>query len=357
MATILEYAEDIEHHVTESGTEIVREKGISATSLQEAVENHLIPQYGDRHPVFTQLRLVSGNVSRTGNDGGQWQGFWRGTYASKSQNVSPQADVDPWDLDAQEYSTSPFPIEQPMLGGYDENGQYKQLKNSAGCLLQRTHTIYGTQHSFIFCLRNRGTRPRFNGNALINSSTTKVAGETFERHTAMLMPPTVNLRTEYDDNGQEKRSYWEIEVQIRQHPKSWITKTLNVGTMARFRDSKGKLTDTPEQIYKFVPWEKTKDEEKFQTKPKYGSLSDVVYAKHKYALLASGGKKDTKYREAYKELPWEEVTEPLPLDLDGCVYEAAMKDPIKNSYYVVELFDTELGSFSQYSFPKKREGD
>lgn len=352
MAAIVDYAQDTEIHTTADGIEIVREKGISADSMADIVNGHLIPEYGSRHPVFTNLRLTSGSVSRTGNDGGKWQGWWQGTYSSKSTAV--QSEKSPWDLDAQEYSREPFAVEVPMLKGWNRNGKKRWLQNTAGCMLQRQQTLYGESHKFLFCIQDRGKIPVFEQHAMINSTSCQIAGQKFKPYEAMLMPPSLSLRVDYDDNGNAKRSYWEVSVEIRTHPISWETETLNVGTMARFADQDGNIGKVPEQIYKYTPW-KTNDENKFKTKPAYGSLDMVAQAKHKYALIVSGGAKDDKYRQAYNELPWEEVTEPLPLRLDGTVYEEAMSDPDNNEYYVVAMFDTMLGDFSQYGFPKKRE--
>ena len=349
MAAIVEYAEDIEIHTNSDGTEIVREKGISADSVADIINNNLIPGYGTRHPVFPNMRLTSGSVSRTGNDGGKWQGWWRGTYSSK--DTVQQKDVDPWDLDAQDYTNEPFPVEIPMLEGWDKKGKKHRLLNSAGCMLQRQQTIYGDSHKFLYCVRDKGKRPTFERRAVVNNSACKIAGENFEPYTALLMPPSVSHRVDYDDNGSVKRSYWEIQVEIRVHPVSWETETLNVGTMARFPGG----DNIPEAIYKYTPWKSDKDEDNWNVKPVYGSIRDVAKAKHDYALKVSGGAKNDKYYQAYKELPWEEVTEPLPLRLDGSVYTEAMTAPENNEYYVVALYDTMLGNFSQYGFPTKRE--
>jgi hypothetical protein len=355
MAAIVDYVEDIEIHTTSEGTEIVREKGISADSVTDIINGKLLPAYGTRHPDFPQMRLISGSVSRTGNDGGKWQGWWRGTYSSKSTVEEKQADVDPWELDAQEYSCEPFAIEIPMLGGYDKKGNYHRLVNSAGCMLQRQQTVYGEAHKFIYCVKDKGNRPEFDRKAVVNSSSCTIAGERFAAYTAMLLPPSVASRVEYNDDGTVKRSYWEISVEIRVHPISWETETLNVGTMARFKDANGNIDKTPKPIYQYTPWTEKDDDKKFGAKPVYGSLMDVAKAKHEYAKLVSGGTKNDTYYQAYKELPWEEVTDPLPLRLDGTVYEEAMTDPDNNQYYVVALYDSLLGNLGQYGFPKKRE--
>lgn len=355
MAVQVTFEEDTGCRITESGTEIVREKVISADTLAGALSSKQIPAYGTRHPVFTNLRLVSGSVQRSGNDGGKWQGFWSGTYASSDAGGKLISGVDPWELDAQEYSKDPFPIEVPMIGGYDKKGKYHRLLNSAGCILQRQKTIYGHSHKFIYCVRGNKKAPDFGNHAVINATSCKVAGETFDAFTAMLLPPSVSFRVEYDDDGTVKRSYWEVSVEIRVHPETWETETLNVGTMARFKNEKGEIIKTPEQIYKFTPWKSKNAAENYGVKPKFGSIRDVAKAKHDYAILVSGGAKNDDYYKAYNELPWEEVTEPLPLRQDGTVYTEAMEDPDNNEYYVLPLFDTIIGSFSQFGFPKKRE--
>lgn len=358
MAVQVTFEEDTECRITESGTEIVREKVISAATLADALSSKQIPAYGTRHPVFTNLRLVSGSVQRSGNDGGKWQGFWSGTYASSDAGGKLISGVDPWDLGAHEFSKDPFPIEVPMIGGWDKNGEYHRLLNSAGCMLQRQQTIYGYSYKFIYCIQAKNSAPSFGDMAIVNSASCKVAGETFPAYRALLLPPSVDYREEYDEEGNVKRAYWEISVEIRTHPVSWETETLNVGTMAKFKDDAGNIKKLPEQIYKYTPWKKNPandtNSENFKTKPVFGSIDDVVKAKHEYAKIVSGGSRNDAYYKAYNELPWEEVTEPLPLRLDGTVYTEAMEDPTNNEYYVVALFDTQLGSFSQFNLPTKR---
>ena len=66
-----------------------------------------------------------------------------------------------------------------------------------------------------------------------------------------------------------------------------------------------------------------------------------------------------KYHEAdgveeTDNIPYEEITEPMPLRKDGTLYEEALEDPALYPYNTIEIFDCEIGSWNAYNLPKKR---
>ena len=140
----------------------------------------------------------------------------------------------------------------------------------------------------------------------------------------------------------------------------WWREFLNVGTLARFPDEDGTLS-APQPIYKYFPWaefySKTDPNAKYKAPPKYGSLKEVISAKEAYALKVHGGyaPDEEKWQRAYSELPYEEMTEALPLNTDGTVYMEAMIDPDNNPYKTVGLYEYYLTDFSSYNLPLKLE--
>ena len=259
-------------------------------------------------------------------------------------------DIDPWKFDAQNYSAQPFQVEKPLNYIYNTDGQRVQLLNSAGCRIEATGEVYGVEHSFVFYTKNEPQNlPQ---QPVINASTIRVAGESFAKFSAMMMPPSITHIVDRDDTGKIIRSYYEIPVTIRTFPDGWLEQFLDVGTLALFGDD-----PTPQPIYKYSPWTGTNDAANLQVRPVFGSIQDVIAAKKAYAKAKSGKEDitDQTYMAAYKELPYEEMTEPLPLD-NGRIYTAALTDPNNHPYRTIDGFKVQIVNFGQFNIPKKREG-
>jgi hypothetical protein len=202
------------------------------------------------------------------------------------------------------------------------------------------------QISFMFCVKAKksGEAP-VNDSEIINSKTETVAGYTFEPYYAKLMPMNATFVKEVDESGKETRSYWQVEAVILENKKSWQRKPLNVGTMAKFSPEK-----PAQPIYQYTPWTSTNDEENMLIKPKFGSINDVIAAKKAYSDKFADSEKQSRF----DMLPYQEITEPLPLTADGKVDEKALIDPENNPYLVVPYFETKPASWSQWNLPKKR---
>ena len=353
MAT-LEKVRDEDYSISADGSSVTRIKYVEGESLKDIVDSGLLPGYRSVHPVFRQMRLESGNFEQTGNTDGKIQGIWTGNYSTPSNSGGGSSgasdDTDPWELDAQEFRKSPFPVERPLKYGYNAKGERIQLLNSAGCQLELTGEIHGTQYTFVFYTKKE---PKVPSEPVINSSSITIAGENFPQYSALLYPPEVNHIVDRDDKGEILRSYYEIPVTIRTLPGGWMEKPLDIGTLARFGDD-----PTPQPIYKYHPWTSKDESENMKVRPAFGSIQDVLAAKRKYAEVMSGGSDTSSdaYKSAYKELPYDEMTEPLPLTPDGKVYVEAMTDPAKHPYNTIDHFKFQLVNFSQYNLPKKREG-
>lgn len=321
---------------------------VEADNIAEAMGAAIIPQYGSRHPHNARLYLTNRSFEPVGNVGRRVQLSVKLTFSDESDATTLAADAnkDPWELGAQNvqvsYTTEPYALKY----GYRMNGDLKQIKNSAGSrlLVEGQNTI--RQISFMFCVKAKksGEAP-VNDSEIINSKTETVAGYTFEPYYAKLMPMNATFVKEVDENGKETRSYWQVEAVILENKKSWQRKPLNVGTMAKFSPEK-----PAQPIYQYTPWTSTNDEENMLIKPKFGSINDVIAAKKAYSDKFADSEKQSRF----DMLPYQEITEPLPLTEDGKVDEKALIDPENNPYLVVPYFETKPASWSQWNLPKKR---
>lgn len=358
MAT-LEYARDISLSVSSDGTTRVREKLISAHSIEELIQKNLIPQHGSRHPENTNFRLTDGSVEQIGNMNGTCQFLFTGTYStSRTSGGDDKSDIDPWELDAQNFSIDYFTLSMPVKYIRGRNGEEIPFVNSAKCPLQSHRDLYGREISFIFCKKYKSSsNPNVPTQPIVNTASEKIAGENMPEYSSLLFPPSMRLINDYADDGKLLRSYWEISCKIRIHPleNGWFEEFSDVGTLA-LDDS---VPPRPAPIYRYSPWKSKEDKNNLELAPAYGSIQQVIAAKSEYAKAIAGGEPTDSNREtywqAYQELPYEEITEPLPL-LDGKVYLEAMADPQKYPYQKIRGTVFNLGKFSQFDLPSKREG-
>ena len=208
-------------------------------------------------------------------------------------------------------------------------------------------------HEKVFCLKAKGQKePTRNEQPVLNSSKIRVAGVTLEPYEGLLMPMQCRLVTDEDKNGEE-RSYYEINVTIRRHPKGWLKYVENVGTMARFKKSDGTLT-VAMPIYRYYKWTSKDEVLNLKQPPVLGNIHDVYAARSVYAELLFPGKSNTaEYWNAWQKPPYEEVKEPLYLAADGTIDEAALADASKGLQ--MRYFIATPASWKQYELPDKKE--
>lgn len=357
----LEYAKDVSLTVNSNGISRVREKLIEAESIEELIASKMIPEYGSRHPENSRFRLSDGSIDQVGNAGGKLQFKFSGTYVTNLSKSSGggdddrDPDIDPWELGAQDFTKDRFTVSRAIFNLRRKDGTLVPFVNSANCRLEGERDVYGTEYTFLFCLKYRdGISPRLPGQPVVNSSTVRVAGEDLPAYSSLLFPPQMRLVTDRNDAGEIKRSYWEISCKIRRHPdpvNGWFESYPDIGTLALGADGR------PAPIYRFIPWTSDDEDAKLATLPAYGTIQQVIYAKNRYARATAGAVTDRneKYWQAWQELPYEEVTEPLPLN-NGKVYLEAMANPLTHPYRQIVGTVYQLGKFQQYNLPEKREG-
>ena len=371
MAITIDYTIDSELSIDADGVTLTRQRRFTAESILALYESNRIPQRGSRHPDNSYFRLVSGQCEIVGNVGNNRQIMWTGTYrasgsASAGAGLSGGNDRDPWELGATDFRDVPFTTsdEEDWVFKPGDNTGFR-LTNSANCRYALRHDRYGREITFLFATKNK---PNVNYQPQINAATVTVAGQTIEEYNGLLMPLTRRRVVEYDDQGAVSRSYWEVSATVRIHPLSWKKSQLDVGTLA-FDANVPAASRTPEPINRYTPWASTDAATNLATPPSFGSINAVTAAKQNYALIATRAKYGQSwlptqknpeatayYYQCFQDLPYSEVTDPLPLK-DGFVYTDALKDPATYSYKTSAAYlEYRSSNWTQYNLPAKLEG-
>ena len=342
-------AEDRSASVDKNGKiTLKRYMQFEADSITDIVLSTLLPQVGSRHPDHTGFYLESvGEFSKTGNRDRGVQALVPLVYVN---TISPSSAMhfggEPWELGAQNVQISFIEQKKPLINGHAIDGTtLVQCLNSAGCqiLAETTETIMVL--SFMFSVKAKTTNDwNSNFSPVINKSTETVAGITIPEYMGKLLPMQANYVVEYESNGTTvKRRYWNYNAQIQISPSGWANRLLDVGTMAKFKNEDGTLRKYPENIYKYTPWKSADAAENMKVAPKFGNIDAVINAMKEY-WAATGGT---------DRIPYEEVTEPMPLRADGTIYEEALENPSLYPYREIELYDCEIGSWNAYNLPRE----
>ena len=306
-------------------------------SLMEIVSSSLLPQRGSRHPQNTAFFLDSLEVQPNGNKGRRVQALATLNY-SNSTELTRYYGGDPWDLGAQNVTETTQEAQIAFISGWDEHGNEIANVNSAGCRILSETTEPIIVLSFTYNLEAFDRRePKIAREAIINSNTVRVAGRKIPAKTGKLLPMEASYIAEYGAENELTREYWDVKATIQIKSSGWAREELDVGTMAFFRDGAGNLLRIPKNIYRYTPWMSKESSDKLRTVPKFGSIDDVIAAQEKYAELFDT---DEEKQDAKKELPFEEITEPMPLNEDGTLFMGAI--------------DTVIGSWSAFDMPEER---
>ena len=376
MAVEIMFREDRGAAVDSSGattfTHVIQFQG---NSLMEIMTSRLLPVRGSRHPQNSAFYLDSIDIEPKGNLKRGCQALATLTYSNGSELLRDFSG-DPWDLGAQNFTSNHVSVSKPLLKGWQyikgeglERDQVKEVLNlnTAGSriLAQTTENI--REISFTYCVKAKPLRD-FDGNdePIINKKTEKVAGIQIPARTGLLLPLSASFITEYEGAGDKvRRQYWEVSATIQIKKSGWSKDELNVGTMCFYKDkTTGEVIRIPQAIFRYTPWVSSKDEDNIKVRPVFGSIDDVIRAKNTYAKEVSGydpegtspptGEQEKNYQSAWDKLPYEEVTEPMPLREDGTLFTEALEDPVKNPYLILKIYDAQMGSWNAFNLPRKR---
>ena len=371
MSVEIDYTIDKDLRIDSKGMSITRERMFFANNVMELYHSGILPMIKSSHPDDSRFRLKSSSVSSSGEKGGLNQFLWKGEYATQlGDGREWGVDKDPWDLGAQDVKRQTFTSSEVMQTAFDKDGKEFQLRNSANSPLKLTHEVYGMTLFFEFASKNK---PTVNEQPVINDNDITIASQRIPRHCGLLLPMTYSLIVERDDLGNITRSYYNVSVQIKiitVKNKSWEKYVTNSGTLAIPRNSDQKLA---QPLYTYSDPDTTNFENiEFKIKKKIGTLDDVIAAKKKYANQktvekhgAGWDKQSDKTKKAeaekfheqkFKELPWEEVKEPLALDENGHVDLELFENSKSKEQPKIYYFEYDLSNWRQYNLPKNAEG-
>ena len=322
---------------------------IEGDSMMEIATSTKMPQRGWRHPENTAFYLDTININQIGNKNRKVQVSATLSYSNGAELVREFRD-DPWDLGAQNVTSSFVNIQEAFSSGYDEHGREVRNLNTAGCQIVAETTKYVREIKFTYCVK--GGRD-FNGatEMLVNKNNVTVAGIKIEPMTGLLLPQEATPVIEYESTGDRvKREYWEVSTTIQINKNGWSRNLLNVGTMCYFRNHTGNIVKIPKNIYSYTPWTSTDDATNFRVRPVFGSIDDVIKAKNTYANLFSMSER----QQRWDSLPYEEITEPMPLRSDGTLYAEALADPINYPYLQIKIYDAKISSWNSFDLPRDR---
>lgn len=325
------------------------EKGDSSMVL---AESNLIPQIRDAHPEYSGWTVESIGAPKYDSVEPKFlftvKYTWGGNSSGGGGSSGENASVEPWKLGPQNVKTSVFDKEQVIEELWDtENKKWIPLINSAGCRLILNGSLPVMQLSFTKNYKHTsGKWKEVNTKFSINDRSITVCNVNIGAYCGKLHPFTPELHTVYENDGKTVR--WEYESInfvidiLTDERQTWMQNVLNVGRLARF-ERNGKLS-SPEPIFSYTPWKSADDIANMKTDPEYGGITEVMAAQTAYQKVLPAGKSG--------KIPYSQVDEELPLNKDGTINIAAMKDPEKNPYGKISGFTVIPESWNKYDLPR-----
>lgn len=272
------------------------------------------------------------------------------TRSSLDQTSGSGADVKPWDLGATGLRITFRTEEASIIYGFDYNGEIIELRNYAGCLFDVTATRVNHTIEFSKSYKYTGRSNIRNYDIVYNQGAVRLFGISYPDATLKMYPPSSEVFTEYDENGEIDYQYetlnYVIEVNYgslnkrTQKWSGWYKNIPQVGTLALFEVNGERTLGA---IFKYFPYTSADESAQAAVQPLFGGIQDVLKANARYQKLIGD---DT------KNIPFEEFTEPMPLNEDGSLWQEAIKDPKNNPYKVLQYIDRKPVSFSGFNLPK-----
>lgn len=363
MVIVTHPAEDRDGNATSQNRErtLKRMMRVEGDSLSEIMESTKIPQVNSRLPGNSMYWLKDISYSVVGNLGRRVQCNVELSYSNSiptfsggsSRGSDDKEDKPPWKLGAQNLSVTHASEQAPVMYGYDAGGNRVSLVNTASCPLTITGAQYIKQFSFTYCVREKASHnlvAPVNSEPTINRDYVLVAGISIPAYCGMLLPMTADLVVERDSEGAELRRYWQIKATIIYNHRGHVKRALNVGTLAMFKDKNGDIPKIPRPVYQFTPWKSVEVEHQITTSPVWGSIDDLMRAQRDWEDIYFNANPT---QASAPKIPYNQVTEPVPLDNDGCVDQKALIDPKYNPVKKLEWFEYAPSSWRKWNLPKE----
>lgn len=348
--------------VEDNNSTLEIEAKYSGEDMLAVLKSPLLPMIGSTLPNDPAYVLRERNIEPIGNTSepeGKRQflaklSYRRSTTSTGATSVDADSNgfIRPWKLGAQEFLVSSEMEQTAITQGYNGADRIVPLTNTAGSPYEMSGTRYYMRISFEYCVKGSVTINRY---PILNKQKVRVAGISIPKFCGKLLPMSARHIIEYDEEGDVRASYWRVsaEILITEHKHyipdaktgksvtdAWAIPLLNVGTMAVFIPG-GK----PEPIYRFYKWTSKNDITLLST-PHYGSAADALEAKRRFIDSLTEAEKRNP-----PDFPITEVTEPMPLDVNGFLDHDALNGISETMKCVFWLDPAE--SWNDYNLPKE----
>lgn len=322
----------------------------SGDDTMDLAESSLLPDVGDLHPQYAAWSVSSIGEPKWTDSPKQFSidvQYSMGVRAgggSFGVSGTGSKGKKPWELGPQNYQETTYDIEEPLFTLYDpQTGVTSELKNSAGDQIIATTQKTVRRITFqVHYKHKEGKMAAHNDDYSYNSESVTICNITIPPYAGKLMPFATSLHTVYKSDGSVDYEYETAEITIDIRMKdTWKREFLDVGLQARFSDfvEDAGAIDAKGAVFRFYNLSK-KDDLPSKSNMHYGLIENVVAARKAY--IDAGGKG--------ADFPYEELTEPFPLDVAGWIDIDAMTT---GEYRTISGYDREGESWSKFNLPKK----
>ncbi len=314
----------------------------------------LLPELNDVHPDYAGWRAES--IGKPEYFDNPRRYIIDATYAYNSNITSSlsdyKKDAKPWDEPYSNIQISTYDKEISVQQWFDgETDEPKPIENGAGDAIPMTDTVSMIRISFSKNYKSKKNKLKFDipASYSYNSSDIKIFGIEIKAYCGKLLPFTIDKHIVVDGSGKEKYVYDTVNYTIEVAPYNedlklygWKKVFLNVGTRAKFENKDGVKHISRIYKYRYLPSynKATYFTDLANAKELYGSLEDLIAARK--AFLDSS-------KEATSSMfPYEEITEPMPLNEDGTLDLDAL---ISKRYKTVSGYMKKGESWTRYNLP------
>ena len=244
-------------------------------------ESELLPNINDLHPDYPAWHV-------SGVKNPQWSESPRiitveveysmGGSSSSGGGGGSSKGKKPWELGVQNFQSSIYDIEEPLLYIYDpQEDQIRRLENTAGDQIIATTQKTVRRITFQVHYKHKaGKMAAQNDDYSYNKDAVKVCNIEIPPYAGKLMPFGTTLHTVYKSNGSVDYEYETAEITIDIRMKdTWLREFLNVGTQAKFTDS------TKGAVFRFYDL-KNKNDLPSINNMNFGSMAEMITARKKY---------------------------------------------------------------------------